>query len=131
MILGGRATPYIASLRVYEPARAFSPSFLKDLVSYPATVEGFVKEELFNLRRTVLSNRAEEDVLRAFSITKDGANFYCPWNTSLRVRESLALVRESYSLPMRKLFSLPEIDELKVNEKDSNSSSRANLISET
>lgn len=131
MILGGRATPYIASLRVYEPARAFSPSFLKDLVSYPATVEGFVKEEFFNLRRLVLSNKAEDDALRAFSITNDGANFYCPWNTPLRVRESLALIRESYSLPMRKLFSLPEINELKVNENNSNSTSRANLISET
>jgi len=131
VIIGGRPTPYVASLRVYEPADAFSKRFLDNLVSYPATLEGFAKEELHNLRKSVTSEKDDDGLNRAFLITNNGVNFYCPWNTSLRVRESLALIYDSYSLPMRKLFSLPVIDDVIETGRDSNSLSKTYLLTET
>jgi hypothetical protein len=96
---------------VYEPASSFSASFLQNLISFSASIEGFAKEEFYNL-----SNSADLGVYldlfgRAFHLTIDGNSYYCPWNTSARVQHSLSLLQENYSLPMRKLFSLPSLEQ--------------------
>jgi len=106
---GNRATPYVASLRVYEPATAFPAEFLQNLISYPALLEGFAREEFHNLANSIKLQNAFESTSRAFQLTKDGVSFYCPWSTGDRLSTSISLLRENYSNPMLKLFSLPPL----------------------
>ena len=109
---GNRATPYVASLRVYEPATAFSAEFLQNLISYPALLEGFAREEFHNLANSIKLQNAFESTSRAFQLTKDGVSFYCPWSTGDRLSTSISLLRENYSNPMLKLFSLSPLEKM-------------------
>ena len=109
---GNRATPYVASLRVYEPATAFPAEFLQNLISYPALLEGFAREEFHNLANSIKFQNAFESTRRAFQLTKDGVSFYCPWSTGDRLSTSISLLRENYSNPMLKLFSLPPLEKM-------------------
>ena len=109
---GNRATPYVASLRVYEPATAFRAEFLQNLISYPALLEGFAREEFHNLANSIKLQNAFESTSRAFQLTKDGVSFYCPWSTGDRLSTSISLLRENYSNPMLKLFSLSPLEKM-------------------
>jgi hypothetical protein len=109
---GNRATPYVASLRLYEPATAFTAEFLQNLISYPALLEGFAREEFHNLANSIKHQNAFESTSRAFQLTKDGVSFYCPWSTGDRLSTSISLLRESYSNPMLKLFSLSPLEKM-------------------
>ena len=109
---GNRATPYVASLRVYEPATAFPADFLQNLISYPALLEGFAREEFHNLANSIKVQNDLEFTRRAFQLTKDGVSFYCPWSTGDRLISSISLLRENYSNPMLKLFSLSSLEKM-------------------
>jgi hypothetical protein len=109
---GNRATPYVASLRLYEPATAFPAEFLQNLISYPALLEGFAREEFHNLANSIKVQNAFESTSRAFKLIKDGVSFYCPWSTGDRLSTSISSLRENYSNPMLKLFSLSPLEKM-------------------
>jgi hypothetical protein len=79
-----RPTPYVASLRVYEPLSAFDPADQLRWSGIEATTNTNLDEQRLALRRAVFP---ESPALRpdgAHVLDIDGARYVCPWSTATR-----------------------------------------------
>ena len=82
---------------------------MRNLVAYPASWEGYTKEELLNLCNSVSPINLLGKPNFAFQILKDGESYLSPWSTEFRNAQAMSLIRESYSNPILELFALPKI----------------------
>jgi hypothetical protein len=79
-----RPTPYVASLRVYEPLIAFDPADRLRWSGIEATKDTSLDEQRLALRRVIF---LESPALRpdgAHVLDLDGARYVCPWSTAIR-----------------------------------------------
>jgi hypothetical protein len=79
-----RPTPYVASLRVYEPLSSFSPA---DQLRWSSIrIESYTgrEEQLRALQRTILSEPPTLKADGAHIIDHDGVRFVSPWSTARR-----------------------------------------------
>jgi hypothetical protein len=104
-------TPYVASLRIYEPITAFSPAEALRWQSIPINATTARDEQSRALARTIIT---EPPALRpdgAHILEWEGKRYVCPWSTAARVWAALDKFKDSVPLPVSKFFIPPNIEE--------------------
>ena len=102
-----RPTPYVASLRVYEPLSSFSP--VDQLRWSTVEINKYTgrEEQIRALQRTILSEPPSLKADGAHIIDHDGKRFIAPWSTARRCWGAVEEFKNS--LPTSVLpFFLPE-----------------------
>lgn len=111
-------TPYVASLRIYEPLTSFSPS---DQLRWKSVGSSgpksdsdrttSVDEQARSLLRTI---RPESPSLRADGahiLDADGERYVSPWSTAMRCWAALDTFKESLPSSITKFFITPAIED--------------------
>jgi hypothetical protein len=126
-----RPTPYVASLRIYEPITAFSPAEALRWKSIPITATTARDEQSRALARTIIT---EPPALRpdgAHILEWEGKRYVCPWSTAARVWAALDKFKDSVPLPVSKFFIPPNIEEAININSESLEDKVPHIISET
>jgi hypothetical protein len=96
-------TPYVASLRIFEPLKSFSPSdrerWCRDAI--PTTRRD---EQVLALHRILTPDRANNRADGAYSLEVDGELFISPWSTTSRCIAALDDFKSSLPEPLIPLF---------------------------
>lgn len=106
-----RPTPYVASLRVYEPLSAFEPADQLRWNAIPLTSYTGREEELRAIRRTIIT---EPPALRsdgAHVIEHDGKKYIAPWSTAKRCWAALEDFKSALPLNVTPFFIPPATEE--------------------
>ena len=77
-------TPYVASLRIYEPLSAFSPAEALRWSAIPSTNATNTEEQSRALTRIVTSEPPALKPDGAHLLEIDGKKYVCPWSTAAR-----------------------------------------------
>ena len=99
-----RPTPYVASLRIYEPITAFSPAEALRWQSIPITATTARDEQSRALRRTIIIEPPALKSDGAHILEWEGKRYVCPWSTAARVWAALDQFKDSVPLPVSKFF---------------------------
>jgi hypothetical protein len=108
-------TPYVASLRVYEPLQAFTPSDQlrwKAISPTNSTSSSSSSEE--QVRALIRAIRPESPSLRADGahiLDVDGERFVSPWSTAMRCWAALDSFKESLPTSITKFFITPTMED--------------------
>ncbi len=106
-----RPTPYVASLRIYEPISAFSPAQALRWESIPITATTGHDEQARALRRTIITEPPALKPDGAHILEWEGKRYVCPWSTAARVWAALDQFKGSIPLPVSKFFVPENIEE--------------------
>jgi hypothetical protein len=108
-------TPYVASLRVYEPIQSFAPS---DQLRWKSITPNALTSKEEQARALVRAIKPELPSLRADGahiLDVDGERFISPWSTAMRCWAALDSFKESLPSSITKLFISPaEEDALSI-----------------
>jgi hypothetical protein len=108
-------TPYVASLRVYEPIQSFAPS---DQLRWKSITPNALTSKEEQVRALVRAIKPELPSLRADGahiLDVDGERFISPWSTAMRCWAALDSFKESLPSSITKLFISPaEEDALSI-----------------
>jgi hypothetical protein len=107
-----RPTPYVASLRIYEPLSAFGAADRARWQSLDATVDTRREEEELALRRVVFP---EAPALRpdgAHILDIDGRRYVAPWSTATRCWSALDDFKESLPASITHFFVPQSLEEV-------------------
>ena len=126
-----RPTPYVASLRVYEPLSSFDPA---DQLRWAAiSIDSYTgrDEQLRALRRTILSEPPALKSDGAHIIDHDGKRYVSPWSTARRCWAAVTDFKNS--LPTSVIpFFMPESLSDALSEESTDLENRVpHIISET
>jgi hypothetical protein len=107
-----RPTPYVASLRVYEPLSAFDPADRLRWQSLDIDSESYLKEESHALLRTVVPEppAGRPDGVHILDI--DGERYVAPWSTATRCWAALDNFKDSLPSTVVPYFVSPAIEEV-------------------
>ena len=108
------STPYVASLRIYEPISAFPPADRLRWESLSADVDTREEEQALALRRLVTP---ESPALRPDGVhilDVDGDRYISPWSTATRVWSALDDFKESLPSTVTPFFVPPALEELSL-----------------
>lgn len=106
-----RPTPYVASLRVYEPINSFAPADRLRWSQLEVTDNSSRTEQILALRRVVFP---ESPALRpdgAHILETDGARYVSPWSTATRCWAALEAFKSSLPSTVSSLFIPQDLDE--------------------
>ena len=106
-----RPTPYVASLRIYEPLTAFSPAEALRWESIPITSSTGRDEQNRALRRTIITEPPALKPDGAHILEWEDKRYICPWSTAARVWAALDDFKSSVPLPVSKFFVPENIEE--------------------
>lgn len=106
-----RPTPYVASLRVYEPINSFSSSDQARWNQIKITESTGYQEELRALKRTILPDSILEHSDGAHIIDHDGKRYVAPWSTDRRVWAALEEFKSSLPSSVLQFFVPPSTQE--------------------
>lgn len=126
-----RPTPYVASLRIYEPITAFSPAEALRWQAIPISATTSRDEQSRALARTIIT---EPPALRpdgAHILEWEGKRYVCPWSTAARVWAALDKFKDSVPLPVSKFFIPENIEEAININSESLEDKVPHIISET
>ena len=126
-----RPTPYVASLRIYEPITAFSPAEALRWQAIPISATTSRDEQSRALTRTIIT---EPPALRpdgAHILEWEGKRYVCPWSTAARVWAALDAFKDSVPLPVSKFFIPDNIEEAINANSESLEDKVPHIISET
>ena len=104
-------TPYVASLRIYEPLSAFSPAESLRWSALPATKETNSEEQNRALIRIVTSEPPALKPDGAHIIDIDGKRYVCPWSTAARCWAALENFKTNLPNNISKLFLPTNLEE--------------------
>ncbi len=90
-----RPTPYVASLRVYEPLSAFEPADRLRWQSIDISDESYIREEEFALARTVVPEPPAGRPDGVHIIDVEGERYVAPWSTATRCWAALDNFKDS------------------------------------
>lgn len=95
-------TPYVASLRVYEPIEVFSEIQQRIWLKSSSLVNSIKEEQVRSLKRTVnpFAPLSANDEVHVVELS--GKKYYCPWTTQARIASALL---DFKSIIPTKLFS--------------------------
>lgn len=107
-----RPTPYVASLRIYEPLSAFEPADRLRWQSIDVNDSSYISEEELALRRLVFPEPpvGRPDGVHILEI--DGERFVSPWATATRCWAALDNFKESLPSTVIPFFVTPAIEDV-------------------
>jgi hypothetical protein len=106
-----RPTPYVASLRIYEPLSAFSPAENLRWANLPITTATNADEQIRALARII---NLEPPALKpdgAHIIEVEGRRYICPWSTAARCWAALENFKETLPNNIAKFFLPQNLEE--------------------
>ena len=106
------ATPYVASLRIFEPISAFPPVDRLRWEEIPSEVDSREEEQLLALRRLVAP---ESPALRPDGVhilEVDGVRYISPWSTATRCWSALDDFKSSMPSTVTPFFIPPALEEV-------------------
>ena len=106
------STPYVASLRIYEPISAFPAADRLRWEKLDATLDSREEEQALALRRVVLP---ESPALRSDGVhilDVDGIRYISPWSTATRSWAALDDFKESLPSSITPFFIPPSLEEV-------------------
>ena len=111
-----RPTPYVASLRIYEPITAFSPAERLRWEAIPITSATGFDEQERAMRRVIVTEPPALKPDGAHILEWEGQRYVCPWSTAARCWAALEDFKETLPAPVVKFFIPQNIeDAIKVN----------------
>ncbi len=106
-----RPTPYVASLRVYEPIGSFELSDQTRWKQIKLTESTGYEEELRALKRTIIPDAQISRSDGAHLIDHDGKRFVAPWSTARRVWAALEDFKSSLPSSVIPFFIPPSTED--------------------
>jgi len=106
-----RPTPYVASLRVYEPMDAFEPAEQLRWQAIPITASTGYDEQIRALRRLISSQPPSLSADSAHILEFDGKRYASPWSTAARCWVALSSFKESIPLSVASFFVPTSVEE--------------------
>jgi len=107
-----RPTPYVASLRIYEPLSAFEPADRLRWQAIDLNSESFVLEEELALRRLVFPEPPSGRPDGVHILEVDGERYVSPWATATRCWAALDNFKDSLPSTVVPFFVTPAIEEV-------------------
>ena len=107
-----RPTPYVASLRVYEPLSAFKPGDQEKWNQISVTSPTGWDEQKKALQRTII---AEPPALKpdgAHVLDHEGTRYIAPWSTATRCWAALDDFKSSLPVTLSKFFLPQKIEDV-------------------
>jgi hypothetical protein len=126
-----RPTPYVASLRVYEPLDSFEPSDQARWLQFKSQESTSYEEQVRALRRTIFP---EPSIIRndgAHIIDHDGKTFVAPWSTAGRCWAALEDFKSSLPSSVTPYFLTPGFEEVLRNSGDNFGGKIPHILTET
>jgi hypothetical protein len=121
-------TPYVASLRIFEPLKSFSPS-MRERWLRDAIPTNRRDEQVLSLHRILTPERTSDRPDGAYSLEVDGEIFIAPWSTTSRCIAALNDFKSSLPEPLIPLFIPRGADQVLKTEVDPEN--RPHIITET
>ena len=97
-------TPYVASLRVYEPIEVFDPSLQSRWEKDAESHKSGVKEQLIALHRLITNQPPKISLDGAHMLNYEGNRYVAPWSTSTRCWFAFEQFKFSLPRPVVKYF---------------------------
>ena len=107
-----RPTPYVASLRVYEPLSAFNPVDRLRWQSIDIDAQSFIAEEKFAMQRTVVPEPPAGRPDGVHILEKDGQRYIAPWSTATRCWAAFDNFKDSLPSTVVPYFVSPSMEEV-------------------
>ena len=107
-----RPTPYVASLRIYEPLSSFDPADQLRWKNLLATENTARDEEALALRRIIFPAPPSGRPDGAHIIDLDGIRYVCPWATATRCWAALETFKDRLPTSVFPLFVSPAMEEV-------------------
>lgn len=107
-----RATPYVASLRIYEPLSAFEPADRLRWQSIENDATSFNREEELALQRVVHPAPPAGRPDGVHILELDGARYISPWATATRCWAALDNFKESLPSTIVPFFVSPAMEDV-------------------
>jgi len=107
-----RPTPYVASLRVYEPLSAFEPADRLRWQSIDINDESYIREEEFALARTVVPEPPAGRPDGVHIIDIEGERYVAPWSTATRCWAALDNFKDSLPSTVVPYFVSPAMEDV-------------------
>jgi hypothetical protein len=126
-----RPTPYVASLRVYEPLSSFSPADQLRWSSIPIESYTVREEQIRALQRTIHSEPPTLKADGAHIIDHDGVRFVSPWSTARRCWAAVKDFKDSLPTSVIPFFMPESLSEALSEDKDGLENRVPHIISET
>lgn len=106
-----RPTPYVASLRVYEPITDFKPEEQATWRDLSSAEDTKTAEQSQALRRAIISVSPTRQFDGAHILDQDGIRYVCPWSTTVRTWAALEEFKSSMPQPIANLFVPKDLEE--------------------
>jgi hypothetical protein len=106
-----RPTPYVASLRVYEPIDAFEPAEQLRWQAIPITASTGYDEQIRALRRTISAEPPALTADGAHILEYDGKRYVAPWSTAARSWAAFSTFKDSMPTNVAKFFLPSNVEE--------------------
>ena len=106
-----RPTPYVASLRVYEPIDAFEPAEQLRWQAIPITASTGYDEQIRALRRLISSEPPALTADGAHILEFEGKRYVAPWSTAARSWAALETFKESMPPNVARFFVPSNVEE--------------------
>lgn len=107
-----RPTPYVASLRIYEPLSAFEPVDRIRWQNIDASIDSRKEEQALALRRLVFPEPPAVRPDGAHVLDINNARYVCPWSTATRCWAALDDFKESLPSSITPFFIPPSLEEV-------------------
>lgn len=107
-----RATPYVASLRIYEPLSAFSAADRLRWQDIENDATSFNREQELSLQRVVQAQPPTGRPDGVHILDKDGARYLSPWATATRCWAALDNFKDSLPSTVVPFFISPAMEEV-------------------
>lgn len=106
-----RPTPYVASLRVYEPIDAFEPAEQLRWQAIPITTSTGYDEQIRALRRLISSEPPALTADGAHILEFEGKRYVAPWSTAARTWAALETFKDSMPQNVARFFVPSNVEE--------------------
>jgi hypothetical protein len=106
-----RPTPYVASLRVYEPLDAFEPAEQLRWQAIPITASTGYDEQIRALRRLISAEPPALTADGAHILEYEDKRYVAPWSTATRSWAALSTFKDSMPASVAKFFLPPNVEE--------------------
>ena len=107
-----RATPYVASLRVYDPLSAFEPADRLRWQTVESDSQSFKREEELALRRVVQPEPPAGRPDGVHILDRDGVRYVSPWATATRCWAALDNFKDSLPSTVVPYFVTPAMEDV-------------------